>query len=726
MKLQTLNDAKELISSTDKFKFDDSFDLSRFCLDLLKNKDKEHWGREIAIRVLDNQVKFPQGTIGLWNDIVEISGLYPYVKPSYLSDAALIRYEYHKSNNLRRDGQPIYFHEEQQEISEQLQYGNSVILSAPTSFGKSLLIEEIIASKKYRNIVIIQPTLALLDETRKKLITYKDSYNLIVSTSQNPKDDLGNIFLFTGERVVEYVNFPKIDFFVIDEFYKLSLDRDDERAVTLNQAFHKLLKQTNKFYLLGPVIKSIPIGIKENTKINVGLRHTNFSTVAIDEIPLFTNKKESNEEKQNRLFELLSTFDEPTLIYCSAPERATVLADSFANFYSSKRDYQRLNKDLIEWIVQNINQKWSLVNSLNKGIGFHNGILPRHLGSSIVDAFNSGSIKYLFCTSTLIEGVNTTAKNIVLFDNTKGNRIPIDFFDYKNISGRSGRMKVHYTGRIFKFHDTPPQLELEVDIPFITQTNAPDELLIHLDENELTDRSKQKLKQFENLGKELLDLIKSNSGISIQGQLDLINEIEKKLQYYQANIVWTGFPKYAELLPVIELAWNYLIRPNESKGSVRSAKQLATLTIQYSIYQSVKAIIDNQIISEYWLNEIPNEQERINKVTFNTLNTTRHWFDYKLPKLLTTVSKLQEYVFKRNKSGFGDYSVLSAAIENGFLSSTLTTLLEYDIPISAIRKLSSRFKSGESFEEIMHRLKRMDLDKTTLINYEKRKIRQIL
>jgi replicative superfamily II helicase len=40
--------------------------------------------------------------------------------------------------------------------------------SAPTSFGKSLLIEEIVASKKYKNIIIIQPTLALLDETRKK------------------------------------------------------------------------------------------------------------------------------------------------------------------------------------------------------------------------------------------------------------------------------------------------------------------------------------------------------------------------------------------------------------------------------------------------------------------------------------------------------------------------------------------------------------------------------
>ncbi|MCQ4412190.1 hypothetical protein NOX26_00350 [Enterobacter kobei] len=57
-------------------------------------------------------------------------------------------------------------------------------MSAPTSFGKSLLIEEIIASNIYNNILIIQPTLALLDETRRKIKKYKDRYELIIRTGQ--------------------------------------------------------------------------------------------------------------------------------------------------------------------------------------------------------------------------------------------------------------------------------------------------------------------------------------------------------------------------------------------------------------------------------------------------------------------------------------------------------------------------------------------------------------
>jgi hypothetical protein len=724
MILQTLNDAKRYLKSKESFNVKDSFELSRFCVALLKDKEKEHWGRDIAIRVLDNSEMFPRETIKLWNDILEMSGLYPYVNPDILDDSSLLRYEYHKSKTLSKDGEPVYFHEEQQEISQQLQYGNSVILSAPTSFGKSLLIEELISSKKYRNLVIIQPTLALLDETRKKLKKYREIYNVVVSTSQKPSEELGNVFLFTGERVVEYPNFPIINFFIIDEFYKLSLDRDDDRAVTLNQAFYKLLKHTNRFYLLGPVIKSIPISFQE--KMNIGIRYTNFSTVAIDEIPVVSSPRASMEERKNVLFELLSTFDEPTLIYCSAPEKATIIANEFANFIKPDRNYARANKDVIEWVSNNINNNWSLINCLSKGVSFHNGILPRHLGSSIVDAFNSGALKYLFCTATLIEGVNTSAKNIVLFDNTKGNRIPIDFFDYKNIAGRSGRMKIHYTGRIYKFYDTPPQLELEVDIPFVTQTNAPNELLIQLDKNELTKESKGRLKQFENIDEELMNVIKSNNNILIDGQLSLVKEIESNLKQYNSILNWNGFPKYGELQPVIELAWKHLMRTNESKATVRSPNQLTTLTIQYSIYKNVRGIIENQVNSQYWLKEIPNEQERINKVTFNVLNVMRHWFDYKLPKLLSTVSSLQEYVFKKHHMRFGDYNAFGSALENGFIFSTLTTLLEYDIPMSAINKLQVAFKKDELFENIFKQLREMNLDQTKLNNYEKKKIRQVL
>jgi len=277
MTFPDINSAISFITDSTQIGYEDSFDLSTYCSNLLSNKGYENHGRDIVIRVRDAWDKIPESTKPIWNTLTEAAGLYPYIDPEQLSRSASIRYEYHKSPFLDN----VYLHEEQQTISIELQSKRSVVLSAPTSFGKSLLIEELIASGIYKQLVIIQPTLALLDETRKKLLKYRDNYKIIVSTNQEPDEYKGNVFLFTGERVVEYAKFPPIDFFVIDEFYKLSLERDDDRAIALNQAFHKLLKLTNKFYLLGPMIKSIPVSFKQ--KFELTWFPTEFATVAVDE-----------------------------------------------------------------------------------------------------------------------------------------------------------------------------------------------------------------------------------------------------------------------------------------------------------------------------------------------------------------------------------------------------------------------------------------------------------
>lgn len=63
------------------------------------------------------------------------------------------------------------------------------------------------------------------------------------------------------------------------------------------------------------------------------------------------------------------------------------------------------NKDIIEWCKNNVHSNWILTKALEYSIAFHNGALPRHLGSSIVDSFNSGGIRYLFCTSNLCQRI---------------------------------------------------------------------------------------------------------------------------------------------------------------------------------------------------------------------------------------------------------------------------------------------------------------------------------
>ena len=75
----------------------------------------------------------------------------------------------------------------------------------------------------------------MIDETRKRLSKFKDSYKVITHPNQSLSQR--NIFILTQERAIEIISDVDVDFFVIDEFYKLSPQNTDvERCHVLNQS----------------------------------------------------------------------------------------------------------------------------------------------------------------------------------------------------------------------------------------------------------------------------------------------------------------------------------------------------------------------------------------------------------------------------------------------------------------------------------------------------------
>jgi len=438
-----MNDIEGIIEEINKsttIDFNKSFFYAKHCSKFLRNPDNESDARKIIINILNNWDKIDVSTNEMWTDLIESAGFYPYLEKEkdriiFRNTSGEIRKGYHKSEYLENK----YFHEEQKIHNEILMSGKNLIVSAPTSFGKSVLIEEMVASNRYKNIVIIQPTLALLDETRKKMRKYKNSYKIIVRTSQVPSEDKGNLFLLTAERAMEYPCLPNIDFFVIDEFYKLSEKRDDERSDVLNNAFNFLVnKHNSRFYLLGPNIDGISEGFAE--KYNAKFIKTDYTLVdnkvidkSSDEFGFRGAKKQ---KKENALFNLLLELkNEQTIIYCSSPARVRYLSKKFCDFTAEKIVPMRDEKlNVIEWIKKNVSDKWGLLDCLNKGIGIHDGALQKHISSTIIHYFNENKLNYIFCTTTIIECVNTSAKNVVFFDPYKGRRKLIDFFDYCNLT----------------------------------------------------------------------------------------------------------------------------------------------------------------------------------------------------------------------------------------------------------------------------------------------------
>ncbi|MDD3893058.1 MAG: helicase-related protein, partial [Bacteroidales bacterium] len=213
-----------------------------------------------------------------------------------------------------------------------------------------------------------------------------------------------------------------------------------------------------QFYLLGPKFDKISDGFSE--KYSAEFYKTNYSLIEnkIEDIyslhkDKFSKPRKYKEFKEEKLFELLLDLkDQQSIIYCSSPARVRELAEKFCLFLENKRVEKSIDLPLLEWIKEHINPKWNLINFLNYEIGINDGALQKHINSSMIDYFNDKKLKYIFCTSTIIEGVNTSAKNVIFFDPTKGKQTLIDFFDYSNIKGRSGRMMIHYIGKIFNFN----------------------------------------------------------------------------------------------------------------------------------------------------------------------------------------------------------------------------------------------------------------------------------
>ena len=136
--------------------------------------------------------------------------------------------------------------------------GQNVVLSAPTSMGKSAIVDALVAERKFNSIVIVVPTIALIDETRRR-IQQKFSHEFqIIHHGSQFKRKKKVIYILTQERVNEREDLRNIDLFIIDEFYKLAYSNDDSsRVIALNIALSKLLTISKQFYMIGPYIDAI-------------------------------------------------------------------------------------------------------------------------------------------------------------------------------------------------------------------------------------------------------------------------------------------------------------------------------------------------------------------------------------------------------------------------------------------------------------------------------------
>src|SRR5690606_25811419 len=233
--------------------------------------------RNELIKVLHFQEKGGVAYSPLVNHLIRETGLYPYLDPETSSWEDRFVYESFKVDigfEL-----PVTLHREQSLLLKKLLEGKSLAVSAPTSFGKSFVIDAFVSIGNPKNVVIIVPTIALADETRRRLQQeVAGDYKIITTTDVEITDK--NICILPQERAVSYIDkLESIDVLVIDEFYKASAEHDKERAPSLLRAMIQLGKISKQKYFLAPNISKL----KDNPFTrDVEFIHLDFNTVFLE------------------------------------------------------------------------------------------------------------------------------------------------------------------------------------------------------------------------------------------------------------------------------------------------------------------------------------------------------------------------------------------------------------------------------------------------------------
>ena len=143
----------------------------------------------------------------------------------------------------------------------------------------------------------------------------------------------------------------------------------------------------------------------------------------------------------------LTKKNESNLIYSSKGNFAEKWALKYSNSIEIETKLEDELIDLIRFIKAELHPKYYLITCLEKRIAFHHSSLSEFIRKEIESLFELGVIKTLFCTSTLLEGVNLPADNLFIIKPEKNTTLLTDF-EFGNLIGRAGRLKNSLYGTI--------------------------------------------------------------------------------------------------------------------------------------------------------------------------------------------------------------------------------------------------------------------------------------
>lgn len=621
--------------------------------------------RNRLICLLDSLGREKQAYDPLLNHLIRESGLYQYLEPETSSWQDRFVFESFKVD-IGQDA-PVTLHSEQSLVLKHLLNGDNLAVSAPTSFGKSLIIDAYIAIKKPTNILILVPTIALTDETRRRLSKKFSAEYKIVTTSEV---ELGkkNILIFPQERAIHYCDkLDQLDLLVVDEFYKASQAFDKERSPALLKAMLKLGEKAAQKYYLAPNISDL--NANPFTKDMLFLR-MDFNTVFLEKHELYKDINKDPQKKNDALLQILGRQETKSLIYAGTYSNVESVATLLIE--NTEKEHSELLSDFSKWLATNYHPNWKLTALVKRGIGIHTGQLHRSLSQVQVRLFEEekDGLQTLVSTSSIIEGVNTSAENVIVWSNKKG-QLKLDDFTYRNIIGRGGRMFRHFVGNIYILEEPPSPVETQLELTF------PDELLADVDDEkykqELTKEQLAKILHYKEemaqlMGQEAFERMR-NSGALISSDTELIAAIALAIKsdarfvrglanlYAPTSDYWVWILN--KVLKLVPAGWD--------ASYTKFAEFVRALSNNWSL--SIPELLDHLSEQDITIDEFF-KMER---------NAT-----FKLTALLNDINVIQKEIAPEYKV---DISPFIARLSKAFLPSCVMELEEYGLPRMLTKKI---------------------------------------
>ena len=359
--------------------------------------------------------------------------------------------------------------------------------SGPTSMGKSFIMRMFIKGQVQNgeklNFALIVPTKALINEVSSKIINElqnllaEKDYKVVTSAGALALEQEHNfIFVLTPERLLYLlIKYQKlnIDYLFVDEAHKISTK--DSRSTFYYKDIDMLSQRDRKPHIIfaSPNIPNpeVYLGLIPNAQEVTSQRMiTSFAPVSqvkflIDFIDRLIQQYNEHsglctdisriESGYNlcKMIDFLGANSQgsqtmQTIVYINSKDRAVQTAIEYASGKPDK-GFPELD-DLAKEIRNQVHKDYFLADLITKGVAYHIGYLPAAIRLQIEKLYREKKIHALFCTSTLVEGVNLPADNLFITTYRKGpGRSKMSAVDFRNLVGRVGRIEYNLYGNVF-------------------------------------------------------------------------------------------------------------------------------------------------------------------------------------------------------------------------------------------------------------------------------------